>query len=270
MIERRMGFVGAGKMADALVSGMIASGAAAPERLFVADPAEERRQVFAAKLGANVLADNAELARACDVLVLSVKPHVVPQVCADLADAITADHLVASIAAGVTLGALEVMLHTDRLIRIMPNTPALVGTGAAAYCTGAGATEADATLVAEMLGAVGVCVRVGEEHMDAVTGLSGSGPAYVYLVIEALAAGGAAAGLPADVAGRLAAQTVLGAGRMAVETGRDPAQLRKDVTTPGGTTEQGLLALDNAGVRQAFVDAVAAATEKSRRLAEEK
>ena len=267
MIERTVGFVGAGKMADALVSGMVASGAAAPERLFVADPAEERRSLFAAKLGPNVLADNAELARACDVLVLSVKPHVVPQVCGSIADVLTADHLVASIAAGVTLGALHGTLRTERLIRIMPNTPALVGAGAAAYCTGPGATTADAALVEEMLGAVGFCVRVGEEHMDAVTGLSGSGPAYVYLVIEALAAGGAAAGLPAGVAARLAAQTVLGAGRMAVETDCDPAQLRTDVTTPGGTTEQGLLALEKAGVRKAFIAAVAAATEKSRRLA---
>jgi len=268
MIERTVGFVGAGKMADALVSGMIASGAAAPERLFVADPAEERRSLFAGKLGANAFADNAELAAACDVLVLSVKPHVVPAVCESIAGVLSAGHLVASIAAGVTLGALGRMLGTERLIRIMPNTPALVGAGAAAYCTGPSATEADAALIEEMLGAVGLCVRVGEEHMDAVTGLSGSGPAYVYLVIEALIAGGQAAGLSEEVAARLAAQTVLGAGRMAVETGRDPAQLRKDVTTPGGTTEQGLLALENADVRKAFTDAVVAATEKSRRLAE--
>jgi len=270
MIERKIGFMGAGKMADALVSGMIASHAAVPQRLYVADPSEERRRLFAEKLGPNVFADNVQLTLTCDVLVLSVKPNVVPQVCHGVAAAVTPAHLVVSIAAGVTVGALQEMLGTDRLIRVMPNTPALIGAGAAAFCTGPGAIEGDALLVEEMLGAVGLCVRVDEEHMDAVTGLSGSGPAYVYMMIEALAAGGVAVGLPADVSARLAAQTVLGAGRMAAETGRDPARLREDVTTPGGTTEQGLRALADAGVREAFVAAVAAATEKSRRLAEGK
>jgi len=267
MIERTVGFVGAGKMADALVGGMIAAGAAAAERLYVADPAEERRRLFSARLGARVLADNAELARACDVIVLSVKPQIVPHACRDLTAALTPGHLVASIAAGVPLDALRGMLGTERLVRIMPNTPALVRAGAAAYCVGPGATDADAMLIDEMLRSVGLCVRVDEGQMDAVTGLSGSGPAYVYLVIEALTDAGAAAGLPRDVAGRLAAQTVLGAGRMAAEVGRSPAELRADVTTPGGTTEQGLRALEAGGVRTAFVKAVAAATERSRQLA---
>ncbi|MHC4592824.1 MAG: pyrroline-5-carboxylate reductase [Planctomycetota bacterium] len=172
-----------------------------------------------------------------------------------------------SIAAGVTLGRLEELLGTDRLIRVMPNTPALVGEGAAAFATAAGATEEDAAVVEEMLGSVGICVRVAEDLMDAVTGLSGSGPAYIYLVIEALADGGAKMGLPQDVASALAAQTVLGAARMVLKTGRAPKDLRDDVTTPGGTTVEGLRVLEESGVPKALADAVAAATEKSRLLA---
>lgn len=267
MIKRKVGFIGAGVMAEALLDGMLKAGAAAVDKLYASDPSAERRTVLAEKIGENVFADNLRLVEACRVVVLSVKPNVVPVVAAEIADALTPDHLVVSIAAGVTLAALEDMLKTDRLIRVMPNTPALVGAAAAAYCTLGGATEEDAALVADMLGAVGLCVRVEEKHMDAVTGLSGSGPAYVYLAIEALSDGGVKMGLPRDVATRLAAQTVLGAARMVLETGKHPGQLKDQVTTPGGTTVEGLRALENAGVRKAFMDAVAAATEKSRRLA---
>ncbi|NIM70398.1 MAG: pyrroline-5-carboxylate reductase, partial [Xanthomonadales bacterium] len=162
-----------------------------------------------------------------------------------------------------TLGRL---LGTDRLVRVMPNTPALVRAGAAAYCTGAGATAEDAELVEQMLSAVGLCIRVEEKHMDAVTGLSGSGPAYVYLAIEALSDGGVQMGLPRRAATRLAAQTVLGAAKMVLETGRHPGELKDQVTTPGGTTIEAIHALEAAGLRRAFIEAVVAASEKSRRL----
>jgi len=268
MIERKVGFVGGGVMAEALLGGMLRAKAAEAARLYASDPSEERRALLLKKLGKNVFADNRRLARAVDVVVLSVKPKVVPAAAAEIAADLTPSHLVVSIAAGVTLRALRELLGTDRLIRVMPNTPALVGQGASAYFTAAGATAEDAALVAEMLGSVGLCVRVEETNMDAVTGLSGSGPAYVYLVIEALTDGGVKMGLPRETAARLAATTVLGAAKMVLETGKHPAELTTQVATPGGTTVEGLRVLDAAGVAKAFQDAVAAAAERSRRLAE--
>jgi pyrroline-5-carboxylate reductase len=266
MIERTIGFVGAGTMAEALIGGMLNAGAARARGLYAADPSSGRRNALEARIGANVLRANAELVRQVRVVVLAVKPHIVPIAAAELADELTGEHLVVSIAAGVPLASLTAMLGTERVIRVMPNTPALVGAGAAAYCLAAGATDDDAALVEEMLNAVGTCVRVEEKHMDAVTGLSGSGPAYVYMAIEALSDGGVKMGLPRDVATRLAAQTVVGAGKMVLATGAHPGQLKDQVTTPGGTTIEGVHALESAGLRQAFMNAVVAATEKSRQL----
>ncbi len=269
MIERKVGFCGAGLMAGALMEGMLEAGVARAEDLYAADPAPQRREAFGRRLGENVFADNAAVAAACRVVVLSVKPPVVPVVAADIADRLTADHLVVSIAAGVPLGALREVLGTGRVVRVMPNTPALVGAGAAAYCAGADVTDADRELVEQMLGAVGVCVQVAEKQIDAVTGLSGSGPAYIYMAIEALSDGGVLMGLPRDVATTLAAQTVLGAATMVLETGRHPGALKDQVTTPGGTTIEGVRALEAAGMRRAFMEAVAAATEKCAQLARE-
>jgi len=267
MIERKVGFVGAGLMAEALARGMLASGATSPESLLAADPSEKRRQLFEDEIGVAARADNVELVRACEVVVLAVKPQVVPTVADQIAPALEPHHLVVSIAPGITLAWLAEKLGTERLVRVMPNTPALVGAGAAAYCCGAGADESDAALVEEMLGSVGICARVEERLMDAVTGLSGSGPAYVYLAIEALSDGGVKMGLPRPVATRLAAQTVLGAARMVLETGRHPGELKDQVTTPGGTTIEAIHALEQAGVRRAFMDAVEAAALKCRQLA---
>ena len=268
MVERKVGFVGAGLMAEALASGMLARGAISADRLLASDPSAERRRVFADEIGATVLADNTELVNAAEVVVLSVKPQVLPTVAEEIAPAVGPDHLVVSIAPGITLAWLKERLSTDRLVRVMPNTPALVGAGAAAYCRGAGADESDAALVEEMLSSVGLCAEVEEKLMDAVTGLSGSGPAYAYLAIEALSDGGVKMGLARPVATRLAAQTVLGAAKMVLETGRHPGELKDQVATPGGTTIEGIHALERAGVRRAFMDAVEAAALKCRRLAE--
>lgn len=266
-MERKVGFIGAGVMAQALVGRMIEAGVAEPNRLYAADPSEDRRQVIAGMLGENVFADNVELVTTCDVVVLSVKPHIVPVVAGQIKDAL-GDRLLVSIAAGVKLSALSRLFGTERTVRVMPNMPAQVGAGASAYCLGPEADRDDAAIVENILSAAGLCVRVNDEGlMDAVTGLSGSGPAYVYLTIEALRDGGVKMGLPRDVATRLAAQTVRGAANMVLETGRDPGVLRDQVTTPGGTTVEGLHVLADAGVRKAFMDAVGAATEKSRRLA---
>ena len=265
MIARTVGFIGAGVMGEALIRGMLNAGVAEVRNLYAADPSAERRRALAPVLGEHVLSDSRTLVGACQVVVLAVKPGMVPAVGKEIAVGLAPKHLVISIAAGVSLAALQEALGTDRLVRVMPNTPARVGAGASAYCTGAGATDEDAALVEEMLGAVGICVRVEEKHMDAVTGLSGSGPAYVYLVIEALSDGGVRMGLPRDVATRLAAQTVLGAAKMVLETGQHPGQLKDQVATPGGTTIEGLHALEGAGVRRAFMDAVVAATEKAKK-----
>ncbi|MFO8008518.1 MAG: pyrroline-5-carboxylate reductase [Candidatus Brocadiia bacterium] len=266
MIQRKLGFIGAGLMAEALLKGILDSGAAEAERLYASDPASDRIAAFRELIGENAFNDNTGLVAGCDVVVLSVKPGVVPVVAGEIASQLTPDHLVVSIAAGVDLGKLGELLGTDRLVRVMPNTPALVHAGAAAYCTGAGATAEDAELVEQMLSAVGLCVRLEEKHMDAVTGLSGSGPAYVYLAIEALSDGGVQMGLPRQAATRLAAQTVLGAAKMVLETGRHPGELKDQVTTPGGTTIEAIHALEAAGLRKAFIEAVVAASEKSRRL----
>jgi len=267
MIDRATGFIGAGLMAEAIASGMLKAGVASPEQLYASDPSEARRAVFSRMLAeGHVFVDNGALVRACDAIVLSVKPNVVPVVARQIAGSLTDRHVVISIAAGVPLALLRDLTGIDRLVRVMPNAPALVGAGAAAYCADAGATDEDTALVERMLGAVGLCVRVKEEHMDAVTGLSGSGPAYVYQVIEALSDGGVRVGLPRDVATRLAAQSVLGAAKMVLETARHPAELKDQVATPGGTTIAGLHVLERACVRGAFIEAVLAAADRSRAI----
>ena len=266
MIERNVGFIGAGVMGTALAAGMLDAGAVAPDRLYVSDPSEEARAALRARIGDHALDDNGALVAACPVVVLSVKPFIVPAVAGQIAPHLTGEHLVVSIAAGVTLEKLSEMLGTRRLIRAMPNMAARVAEAATAYCTADDATAEDAALAEEMLGAVGLCVRVKESLMDAVTGLSGSGPAYAFVAIEALSDGGVAMGLPREAATKLAAQTVLGAARTVLATGQHPGQLKDQVATPGGTTIEGLRALENAGMRKAFIDAVVAATEKSRRM----
>ena len=266
MISRSVGFIGAGVMGEALLKGMLEAGVAEARYLYAADASADRRKALVPIIGDHVLSDNRTLVGKCQVVVVVVKPNAVAAVAKDVAGALTPDHLVVVIAAGVGLAALREAFGTDRLVRVMPNTPARVGAGASAYCTGAGATEEDVALVEEMLRAVGICVRVEEKHMDAVTGLSGSGPAYVYLTIEALSDGGVKMGLPRETATRLAAQTVLGAAKMVLETGLHPGQLKDQVATPGGTTIEGLHALEGAGMRRAFMDAVVAATEKAKRL----
>lgn len=199
------------------------------------------------------------------MLILCVKPGDVPEALREAGD--LTGKLLISIAAGVPLRRLrEWAPGAPRLIRVMPNTPALIGKGAAAYAAAEGATTEDMAVTERIFGAVGVVVSVKEELLDAVTGLSGSGPAFVYTVIEALADGGVLMGLPRDVALRLAAQTVLGAAAMVLETGMHPAQLRDQVTSPGGTTIAGIEVLEAAGMRAAIIGAVRAATERSSEL----
>ncbi len=264
----RWGFIGSGKMATALVRGMIRAGAAAPGSITVADPIEAARSALAAESGATAAADNRRVAEASDVLVLAVKPQSMAAVLEELRPVVTPGHLIVSIAAGVSVATIAQGLGPEprRIVRVMPNTPALLGEGASGYCLGPDARPEDEATVRACLDSVGRSYRVAEPLMDAVTGLSGSGPAFVYAIIEALSDGGVRVGLPRDVATALAAQTVLGAAKMVLETGLHPGVLKDQVTSPGGTTIAGLHALERAGVRAGLMNAVEAATHRSAEL----
>jgi len=260
----KFGFIGCGKMAGALVRGAISSGAIAREAIIVTDCMADAATKLAAETGVHAVRTNAELAAAADVLLLCVKPA---DAIAALRDANVGTKLVISIVAGLPIAALQEAAGAPaRIIRVMPNTAVLVHKGAAAYALGKGATPADADLAEKVFRSVGTIFQVKEDLLDVVTGLSGSGPAYVYLVIEALADGGVLMGLPRDLALKLAAQTVAGAAEMVLKTGDHPAALRDMVTSPGGTTIAGLEALEARSTRAAFVSAVRAGTERSRAL----
>ena len=262
----KLGFLGCGKMATALVGGVVEAGVCPADALFVNDCIPAAAEALAQKTGVTVVGSASELAGQVDALVLCVKPADALAALRGLGDAL-AGKLVISIVAGLSLARLEEAAGAAaRVVRVMPNTPALIHQGAAAFATGGTATEADAALVSQIFCAVGRAVRVKEPLLDAVTGLSGSGPAYVYLVIEALADGGVLMGLPRDLALQLAAQTVAGAAGMVLQTGLHPATLKDQVTSPGGTTIAGLEELEGSAVRSAFLSAVRAATERSRQL----
>jgi pyrroline-5-carboxylate reductase len=265
--ELKIGFLGAGKMATALARGFVRGGLVPAEGILASDPWEVARSQFAEAVGAQATDQNDEVARFARVLVVAVKPAQVEEVIAAIRSELTAEHLVISIAAGVTLARLEGAAKAGtRVIRVMPNTPALVGASATAFALGKAALSEDALLAQRLFSSVGIAYQVQEMLLDAVTGLSGSGPAYGYLMIEALSDGGVAAGLPRDVATRLAAQTLLGSARMVLETGLHPGALKDMVTSPGGTTIEGIHELERGGVRSALMQAVRVAADKSRKL----
>ena len=268
MIEQTIGFIGAGQMARALAGGFANAGLVQAERLTAADPVESAREQFADQVGGGrFLPDNRALVDSADLVILAVKPQYVGAVAGELAGHLPPDKLLVSIAAGVPLTRLCADFQTDRIIRVMPNTPCLVGCGASAYALGPGASRDDAEIVGTLLGAVGISFQVEEPLLDAVTGLSGSGPAFVYTVIEALSDGGVRMGLPRAVATALAAQTVLGAAQMVIATGEHTAVLRDRVASPGGTTIAGIQALEDHGLRAALISGVEAATRRSLELA---
>ena len=261
----KLGFIGSGKMATALVQGVIKSGVCQPSDIVVSDAVPAAMQQLAAATGVRQAASNAEVIQTSDAIVLAVKPQ----------DAIAAlqklpgsdGKLLLSIVAGLTISRLEEAGGSRfRVIRAMPNTPALVLQGASGFSLGSAATGDDAEIARRVFGSVGVAVQVKEELLDAVTGLSGSGPAYVYMIIEAMADGGVLMGLPRDLALKLAAQTVAGSAAMVLQTGTHPAALRDQVTSPGGTTIAGVEQLESKGLRAALIAAVRAATERAQQL----
>ncbi|HEY3931281.1 MAG TPA: pyrroline-5-carboxylate reductase [Verrucomicrobiae bacterium] len=263
----KIGFLGAGKMATALAKGFVRAEIVFPKEIIAGDVADIARNIFAKQTGAKTTTQNADVLKFANVLILATKPDQVTAALAEISSAFTKNHLLISIAAGVTISKLENLLPAGaRVIRVMPNTPALVGEAASAFALGKSATAADGELAKKLLSAVGLAFQVKESLLDAVTGLSGSGPAYVYQFIEALSDGGVAAGLPRDIATKLAAQTVLGAAKMVLETGQHPGALKDQVTSPGGTTIEGLHALEKGKLRATVMSAVRAATEKSKKL----
>src|SRR5262245_15829632 len=263
----RVGFLGAGKMATALARGWMSAGLLSADRSMASDPLPAARDAFHKHTGAAATDDNRAVVQKADLLVLAVKPQHMAEVCGDIRPSLTASHLVMSIAAGVTLKQLADSLgRTCRLIRVMPNTPCLVGASASAFAAAETATPQDVARVERLLNAVGRAFALPEKMLDAVTGLSGSGPAFVAVVIEALSDGGVRMGLPRDVATALAAQTVLGSAKMILDESLHPGELKDMVASPGGTTIAGLHALERGGVRASLMDAVEAATRRATEL----
>lgn len=264
---RKIGFIGGGNMASALVRGLLSSNAVEASAVRVSDVNDARRDELSAKFGVETTADNAVVADWADVIVIAVKPQIVDRILAPIADGVREGDLVISIAAGVPIEALEARLPAPaRVVRTMPNTAAIALAGATAIAPGTHAQKADVEVARALFSAVGRCVVLDEGLLDAVTGLSGSGPAYVMLMIEALADGGVKVGLGRDVALLLAAQTVYGAAKLQLETGEHPGRLKDMVTSPGGTAIAGLHTLEAGGLRRTLIDAVEAAAERSAEL----
>lgn len=262
-----VGFIGAGRMATALAQGLISAGFVSADRVVATDVVPAALAGFAEQTGARTVDSDSAVAHDSDVVILAVKPQQMDNVLSGLSALLEDRHLIISIAAGIPLSTYESALGANRrIIRVMPNTPCLVGACAAGFSAGGSATAEDSRLVDAMLHTVGVAVQVEEKLLDAVTGLSGSGPAYVYQIIEAMSDGAVRVGLPRDIATKLAAQTLLGAAKMVLETGQHPGALKDAVTSPGGTTIAGIHALEAGGLRGTLMSAVQAATERSKEL----
>jgi pyrroline-5-carboxylate reductase len=269
-MNKKLGFVGGGNMAAALIKGLLHAKVVPPEGIIVSDVKPERLEMLRQKHGVRTTTDNRELVRASDVVVLAVKPQVIDKVLDAIGKDVKPEQLVVSVAAGVPISAMEARLPEGaRIVRAMPNTPATVDAGATAIAAGAHATDEDLEVARALFAAVGRVVTLDESLLDAVTGLSGSGPAYVMLMIEALADGGVKVGLHRDTALLLAAQTVYGSAKLLLETGEHPGRLKDMVTSPGGTAIAGLHTLESGGLRRTLIDAVEAATTRAAALGEQ-
>jgi pyrroline-5-carboxylate reductase len=267
MKTKRLGFLGGGNMAGALIKGLLHGKVLAPERIMVSDVKVERLEQLRSMHGVVTTPDNHRLAADCDVLVLSVKPQTIDKVLTEVGGEVRPDQLVVSVAAGVPIEALEARLPVGaRVVRAMPNTPATVQAGATAIAGGVHARADDLRVARELFEAVGRVVVLDESQLDAVTGLSGSGPAYVMLIIEALADGGVKVGLHRDTALLLAAQTVFGSALLLLETGEHPGRLKDMVTSPGGTAIAGLHTLESGALRKTLIDAVETASKRAAEL----
>ena len=262
-----IGFVGAGNMAEALVRGLVKGGHIPADRILASAPRQERLDELARGYAIGVTTENRDVAAGSDLVVLSVKPQILDKVLREIADALRPGTLVISIAAGVDAERIETAVgEAVRVVRAMPNTPALVGAGATAIAPGSRSTAADLAVAKTLFDAVGITVTLEEHHLDAVTGLSGSGPAYVFLILEALSDAGVKVGLSRRNAQRLAAQTVMGSAKLLLDTDEHPGKLKDMVTSPGGTAIAGLHTLEQGGLRTTLINAVETATNRAREL----
>ena len=264
----RVAILGAGKMGGILLQAFLKQNLLSPGQIIATVQSEERAQALSAQVGVEVTTDNLAAARSADVILMGVKPIQVPALIDVIKSALTPDKLVISFAASVKIASIEQAAeHKLGVIRAMPNTPAMLAAGITALCRGVHATDAQMTIAQRIFSTVGRTVVVEEKHMDAVTGLSGSGPAFIYIIIEALAEAGVNVGLPRDIATLLAAQTTFGSARMVLETGYHPALLKDAVTTPAGCTVDGILELEEGGLRVTLIKAVKRATQRAKELA---
>jgi len=263
----KIGFLGSGRMAQAISSGLITAGTSTAAHM-VASDVDPRAQEIISGLSVRV-ADNAQVVSDSDIIIIAVKPHIVAPALTGVESSqpgASSGKLFISIAAGITIATLEALLPHARVVRVMPNTPCMVQCGASVVSPGSRATEQDVTLTCQLFSAIGLCVTLPEKQLDAVTALSGGGPAYACMMIEALADGGVKMGLPRDIAQTLAAHTLMGSAKMVLETGQHPGQLKDAVCSPGGTTIQAVHALETGGFRASLMAAVESATLQSRKL----
>ncbi len=266
--QLRVAVLGAGKMGGILLQAFLKQQMLAPDQLLATVAHEDRAAALSAQWGVEVSTDNLATARQADVILIGVKPFQVPALIAEIKPSLTPEKLLISFAASVKTGAIEEAAGIDiPVIRAMPNTPSMLGAGIAALCRGRFVTEAQMELASRIFEAVGRTVIVDEKHMDAVTGLSASGPAFIYIILESLAEAGVKVGLPRDIATLLAAQTAFGAAKMVLETGYHPALLKDAVTTPAGCTIDGILELEEGGLRVTLIKAVMRATQRAKELA---
>jgi pyrroline-5-carboxylate reductase len=268
MLEQvRFAFIGGGNMAEALIKGLLSGLGVTPQHIMATDVVPERCTYMQTTYGITASADNKHAVQESTVVILAVKPQIMPAILEEIAPVVNSEKLVISIAAGITLQTLQRALgDSRRVVRVMPNTPALVLAGAAGISPGKAATAQDVALVERIFNAVGRAMVVSDDMMDVVTGLSGSGPAFIFALIEGLSDGGVLMGLARQTATLLAAQTVLGAAKMVLETGKHPGELKDMVTSPAGTTIAGMQALESGGLRGLMMEAVRRATERSEAL----
>lgn len=267
MLKENIGVIGAGKIGSAILRGALRAGLVSQEQVIASDVSDTLRQSIAKELGIKVTSDNAKVCDFANIVILAIKPQIMDSVVKGIAKKLGKAKLLVSVAAGVSISRIEANLAQGaRVVRVMPNISCVVGAGAAGYAGGAHATEKDLEKVGLILGSFGTAWPVEEKYLDAVTGLSGSGPAYVFLFIESLADGGVQVGLSREIALKLALQTVYGSARMALESTKHLGELRDEVTSPGGTTIAGLYALEKGGFRATVMEAVLQATRRSQEL----
>jgi pyrroline-5-carboxylate reductase len=267
LASHTIGFLGAGNMAEALIRGLVRGNHVPATRIAASGPRKERLDELRAAYGIDVTTHNREVAKRCGLIVLSVKPQIAGKVLREVGDLLEPGTLLVSIAAGIDTETIEEAVADGvRVVRAMPNTPALVGAGATAIAAGKHASETDLATARALFDAVGITVELDESHLDAVTGLSGSGPAYIFLILEALADAGVKVGLSRRNAQRLAAQTVMGSAKLLLETDEHPGKLKDMVTSPGGTAIAGLHTLEEGGLRTTLINAVETATKRAREL----